>query len=186
MPTVKAQSLLLVCDLSKKCRRTIAPKPDVVAKADVVAKPGTWTAFAIAQNLNEEYFYFDRHKVKEYTGDERVYWVGIGCLVAKPSVNPKSQFLLFKTPAQLSGKESREVRSFSKKVFLMVELYDQTTAEDAKDGEIPLKCYSFRNGKTTSIRTRKDQEWKDNINPNKKRKRRLYQIKMSASLLLIF
>jgi hypothetical protein len=74
--------------------------------------------------------------VKEYTGDERVYWVGIGCSAAKPSVNPKSQFLLFKTPPRLSGKESREVRSFSKKVLLMVELYDQTTAEDAKDGEI--------------------------------------------------
>jgi hypothetical protein len=54
-------------------RRTIAPKPDVVAKSDVVAKPDAWKAFAIEQNLNEEYFYFDRHKVKEYTGDERVY-----------------------------------------------------------------------------------------------------------------
>jgi hypothetical protein len=62
--TVQAQSLLLVCGLSKKCIRTIAPKPNVVAKSNVVAKPDAWKAFAIEQNLNEEYFYFDRHKVK--------------------------------------------------------------------------------------------------------------------------
>ncbi len=71
MTTVQAQSLLLVCGLSKKCCRTIAPKPDVVAKSDVVAKPDALKAFAIEQNLNEEYFYFDRHKVKYETAASR-------------------------------------------------------------------------------------------------------------------
>jgi hypothetical protein len=105
MTTLQAHSLLLVCGLSKKCCRTIAPKPDVVAKSDAVAKPDAWKAFAIQQNLNEEYFYFARHKVQGFSGDERVYWVGIGCLAAKPSVNPKSQFLLFKTPYDFLAKK---------------------------------------------------------------------------------
>jgi hypothetical protein len=43
---------------------------------------------------------------------------------------------LFKTPPRLSGKESREVRSFLKKVMLTLELYDQATTEDAQDGGI--------------------------------------------------
>jgi hypothetical protein len=81
------------------------------------------------------YFYFDRYMVKQYTGADRVYWVGLGCSASQPSVNPKSQFELFKTPPRLSGKESRGVRSFLKKVMLMLELYDQTTTEDAQQDE---------------------------------------------------
>jgi hypothetical protein len=46
----------------------------------IQAKPNRhgWEIFAVEQNLKEEYFYFDRHKVKEHTGDQKVYWLGVG------------------------------------------------------------------------------------------------------------
>jgi arabinogalactan endo-1,4-beta-galactosidase len=97
-----------------------------------VVSPDAWEAFAVEQNLKAGYFYFDCYKkVKQYTGADRVCWVGIGYSASQPSVNPISQFKLFKKPPRLSGKESRGVRSFSKKVMLMLELYNQATTEDA-------------------------------------------------------
>jgi hypothetical protein len=133
MTSEQTERLLLVCGLSrKKWRPSSSGGLQEVGFYSVVS-PDAWEAFAVDQNLKAGYFYFDRHKVKQYTGADTVYWVGIGCSASQPSVNPKSQFELFKTPPRLSGKESREVRSFSKKVMLMLELHDQTTTEDAQD-----------------------------------------------------
>ena len=105
----KTECLLLVCGLSKRWVSTKSQKGDAGGEIqEFLVKPEVhaWEVFAIEQNLKQEYFYFDRYKVKEYTGDQKVYWIGIGSSRAKPSVNPKSQFEIHKTPPRLSGKES--------------------------------------------------------------------------------
>ena len=49
------------------------------------------------------------------------------------AANPKNQFILSKTPPRLSGKKVCQVRSFSKKALLILELYSEAVAEDEED-----------------------------------------------------
>jgi hypothetical protein len=48
-------------------------------------------------------------------------------------VDAKSQLKLFKTLPHLSGNEGGQVCSFSRKVLLILKLYNQAIAEDAED-----------------------------------------------------
>jgi hypothetical protein len=76
--------------------------------------------------------------VREHTGDQNMYWLGVGFSSDKHpclAVNPKGQLQIPKTPPRLSGEEVWQVRSFSKKVLLILEIQSEATAEDAEDEE---------------------------------------------------
>jgi hypothetical protein len=141
MTPEQSDQLLLLCGLSMEWKPSHNNKSDGDNKQEnkIQAKPNchAWEIFAVEQNLKEGYFYFDRHNVKEHTGDQKVYWLGVGLSSGKGSclaVNP-SQFQMSKTPPRLSGEEVRRVRSFSKKVLLILGIYSEAIVEDAEDEE---------------------------------------------------
>jgi hypothetical protein len=141
MTPEQSDQLLLVCGLSMKWKPRHNNKSDGDEKQNKIqAKPNrhAWEIFAVEHNLMEEYFYFNRHQVKEHTGDQKVYWLGVGFSSDKGSclaVHPKSQFQMSKTPSRLSHKEVWQIRSFSRKVLLILDIYSEATAEDAEDEE---------------------------------------------------
>jgi hypothetical protein len=76
----------------------------------------TWEPFAVEHDLVQEYFYFDRHEVKEYTAETKVYWLRFdffhGQTFPLGREFQKNQLELLKTAPRLSGKKGRQAQLF--------------------------------------------------------------------------
>jgi hypothetical protein len=79
----QSDQLLLVYGLSMKWKPSHSNKSDGDKQNKIQAKPNrhAWELFAVEHNLMEEYFYLDRHQVKEHTGDQKVYFLSYPIII---------------------------------------------------------------------------------------------------------
>jgi hypothetical protein len=122
MTPEQSDQLLLLCGLSMEWKPSHNNKSDGDNKQEnkIQAKPNrhAWEIFAVEQNLKEEYFYFDRHKVKEHTGDQKVYWLGVGLSSPKrflPCGESKKSVSNVKDPTTSFWRRSSEFVLFQKR-----------------------------------------------------------------------